>query len=265
MKPTPASSARRILLAAGAALVSSSALLAAGPSEKQTVEQFFKALGKKDRAAASALLHPEATLANLGEERPVAGGVGAVLDFLLGRFPEFPNWSATLGERIASGSWVGVRERVALEKGEKPREALFLFQVREGKIRRIWRMEGDGEGGGEGSAALLVEKWNEKDLPRFVGFFEGGAALMELPSGERIAAGEDDLRDRFEKSFDAGAAPKWEVLERMSLSPWVVYRSRGGMAPEPSSGDSLTVIETRGGLVRRIWFPRGEGFPVSSP
>jgi len=256
----PASRRYRILgrariVAAAAAFAVSAILLAATVSEKETVEKFFKALDKKDSASASALLHPEATMSKLGEEKPFAAGSAGVLDAFLGRFKEFPKWSMKLAERTASGPWVAARERVTLESGEKPREALYLFQVREGKIRRVWSMEGDGEGGGEGAAALVVEKWNEHDLPRFIGLFEGGAALLELPSGERLAAGEDDLRDRFEKSFVEGT-PRIEVIERMSLSPWAIYRSRGAMEPDSPAGEALTVFESRGGLVRRVWYLR---------
>jgi hypothetical protein len=246
----------RIFAGTAAVLAARAILLAAGASEKETVERFFKALDKKDRAGAEALLHPEVTISKLGEEKPAAAGSAAVLDVFLGRFPEFPNWSTKLGERIAAGPWVAVRERAAMERGEKPHETLFLFQVRDGKIRRAWQMEGNGEGGGEGGASVLVEKWNERDLPRFIAAFEGGASLWELPSGERLAAGEDALRDRFEKAFEGETPLRIEVLEHMSLSPWVVYRSRGAMDTEPTSGESLTIFETRDDLVRRVWYPR---------
>ncbi len=243
----------KALVGAAVALL---ALAGGEPAPRETVERFFKALEKKDAAAAAALLHSEATLGKLGEESPLASGSGAVVESLLGRFREFPNWSVKVGERIAAGPWVAARERAFMERGEKPRETLFLFQVRDGKIRRAWRMDGDGEGGGEGGASVLVEKWNERDLPRFIATFEDGASLWELPSGERLAAGEDALRDRFEKAFEGETRLRIEVLEHMSLSPWVVYRSRGAMDAEPASGESLTVFETRDNLVRRVWYPR---------
>jgi hypothetical protein len=233
------------------------ALAGGAPAPRETVEKFFKALEKKDAASASAFVHPEATIAKLGEEKPFGAGPAAVVETFLDRFKEFPKWSAKLGERIASGPWVAAKERVTLESGEKPRETLYLFQIREGKIRRVWTMEGDGEGGGEGAASLLVEKWNEHDLPRFIGLFEGGAGLFELPAGERLAAGEDELRDRFEKLFVEGT-PRIEVVERMSLSPWTVYRSRSAMEPDAPAGEALTIFESRGGLVRRVWYLRSE-------
>jgi hypothetical protein len=231
------------------------ALAAGEPAPREAVERFFKALEKKDAASAAALVQSEATIAKLGEEKPFGAGSAAVVETFLDRFKEFPKWSTKLGERIASGPWVAAKERVTLESGEKPREALYLFQVREGEIRRVWTMEGDGEGAGEGAASLLVEKWNEHDLPRFIGLFEGGAGLFELPSGERLAAGEDELRDRFEKSFVEGT-PRIEVVERMSLSPWTVYRSRSAMEADAPVGEALTIFESRGGLVRRVWYLR---------
>jgi hypothetical protein len=232
------------------------ALAGGDPAPQETVERFFKAVDKKNAANAATLLHPEATMWKLGEEKPVAAGSAGFLDLFLGRFPEFPKWSTKLGERIATGPWVAVRERVTLERGEKPREALYLFQVREGKIRRAWSMEGDGEGGAEGATSLLVEKWNDRDLPRLLALFDAGASLYELPSGELLLSGEEALRERYEALFDEGAPGPYEVVERTSLSPWTVYRSRGTIEAGGPPGDSLTIFEERSGLVRRVWFLR---------
>jgi hypothetical protein len=255
---------RSRIFAAWAAGFAAGAILLAADSEKDVVEKFFKALDKKDAAAASASLHPEVRMWKLGDEAPSAVGASPVLDAFLGRYPEFPKWSTKIGQRIVSGPWVAVRERVALEPGEKPRESLYLFQVREGKIRRVWSMEGDGEAEGEGAAALLVEKWNERDLPRFIGLFEGGATLWELPSGEKKASGEDELRDRFEPAFDPDKTQRVEVTERMALSPWTIYRSRGAIDAGSGTAESLCVFESRGGLVRRIWYLRSEsGIPLA--
>lgn len=233
-------------------------LAAADVAPREMVERFFKALDKRDAAAAGSLLHPEAALWRLGDEKLLAEGSVAFGEYLLARFQEFPKWSVKLGERIAAGSWVAARERAVIEPGEKPRETLFLFQVEKGAIRDAWLLEADAEGGGEGAAALLVEKWNDRDLPRFLALFDTGASLWELPSAQRLASGEEELRELYEKAFEEGPPTQYEVLGRMSLSPWVVYQGRGtmdiGAAPPPA--ESLAVLQVRGGLVRRVWFAR---------
>jgi hypothetical protein len=227
--------------------------LAASPAPpSDVVSAFFKALDKHDRAAASAVLNPEAALWKLGEEKPAAAGANAVLDVLLGRFPEFPRWSSKAGARIGAGAFAAVRERVTLEKGERPRETLFLFEARQGVIRRIWEMDALEEGG---DVSLLVEKWNEHDLPRFLALFEGDVTFFELPSGERLGSGEDAVRERYEKVFENADAPRLEVTERMSLPPWTIYRSRPSLDGE-GGDDALTIFQTRDNLVRRVWFVR---------
>jgi hypothetical protein len=228
------------------------ASLHARAAEKDPIEVFFRALDKRDRAAASAALHPEAMLWKLGEEKPSAAGGSAVLDLLLGRFPEFPKWSSKVAARIGAGAFAAVRERVTLEKGERPRETLFLFQVRQGAIRRIWEMDALEEGG---DVSLLVEKWNARDLPRFLALFEGDVTFFELPSGERLGSGEDAVRERYEKVLENADAPRLEVTERMSLPPWTIYRSRPSMDGE-GGDDALTIFQTRDNLVRRVWFVR---------
>ena len=233
------------------------ALLAMGASSPpDVVPAFFKALDKHDAAAVAALLHPEAALWKLGEDRPAAFGPDAVREFYLGRFRDFPKWRTKAEGPIAAGAFVAVRERATPEPGERPRETLFLFEVREGVIRRVWAMEGQGDGGGEGAAALLVEKWNDRDLPRFLALFDDGASLWELPSGRRLATGEDALRARLEGSFEGSAHGRLEVTGRLSLPPWVVYRSRGLMDAEQPAGESLTIYEVADNLVRRVWYVR---------
>jgi len=242
-----------ILRRAGAALIL--ALLLAPrlrAAEKDPIELFFRALDKRDRAAATAILHPEAALWKLGDEKPAAAGGSAILDLLLGRFPEFPKWSTKAAARIGMGPFAAVRERLTLEKGERPRETLYLLQVREGVIRRIWEMDASDEGG---DVSLLVEKWNARDLPRFLALFEDDAALFELPSGERLGAGEDAVRDRYEKVFENSEAPRLEVTEMMILPPWTIYRSRPSMDGE-GADDTLTIFQARDNLVRRAWFVR---------
>jgi hypothetical protein len=243
---------RRLVLGSAILL----AFLGADAGPRETIERLFKAVEKRDGPAIEALVTTSASLWKPGADKPLAEGPAGLRQFFLGRFPEFPNWSSKLGERFAAGSWVAARERAAMERGEKPKETLFLFQFEKGMIADAWVMDGDGEGGGEGGASLMVEKWNERDMPRWVALFDPGASIFELPSGRRLAAGEDEIRDLYETSFDEGKAARYEVLDRLSLSPWVFYRAKGTMDSVPATGETLTLFEVRGGLVRRVWFAR---------
>ena len=97
-----------------------------------------------------------------------------------------------------------MREKTTPEPGEPSRDALLVLDAPEGSIRRVWTMKAgeDDALGGEGAVGLQIEKYNERDLPRLMAIYDEGATISRLSNGERLAAGEDALRERFEKAFD---------------------------------------------------------------
>ena len=156
------------------------------------------------------------------------------------------------------GAWIGVQEKLVLEPGEPARDTLLIFEVVEGTIRRLWAMKGDESGdeltGGEGRVGLSIEKWNDKDLPRLLATYNEGAVLYDLATGQRLAAGEEALRDRFEKTFETSPHFRVEVLQRMAVGPWVVYRERAVIGAADERVDSIAIYQVRDGLIRRVWF-----------
>lgn len=228
--------------------------LGAPPSPKSTVEKLLKAYNKHDAEAAAATLQADAGIWKPGAEKPEASGHDAIRQFFLDQFREHPKIRSEITKWIELGTWIAVREKTTPEPGEPSRDALLVLDVPEGSIRRVWTMKAgeDDALGGEGAVGLQIEKYNERDLPRLMAIYDEGATISRLSNGERLAAGEDALRERFEKAFD-GAPGRIEVRQRTSLGPWVVYLQRLVPPPPDGSGESLVIYEVRDNLIRRVW------------
>jgi hypothetical protein len=242
------------------ALLGGTPLLGGERSPEQVVRSFFKAYDRRDAEAMAALLQTDAALWKLGEERPAVSGREGFRRLFLERFREHPKARAKIAESMELGGWIVVREKTTLEPGEPARDRLSAFEVAGGAIRREWVLEGaSGEedfGGGEGRVALQIEKYNEKDLPRLLATYDEGATLYLLSTGERLAAGEEALREHFEKIFEESPRLRTEVLQRMALGSWVVYRERTVMGADDRRVESIVIYEVRDDLIRRVWFAR---------
>jgi hypothetical protein len=233
---------------------------AADPSPRDIVERSVKAYNKHDAETIASLFEADATLWNLGVDQPAASGRDGVRQLFLAQFHDHPEARTKAAQVIELGPWVGVQQKTTLEPGESPRDAISIYEVLGGRIRRAFRLMGQAEegmsGGGEGPVALSIEKWNEGDLPRLMATYDEGATISLLSNGERLAAGEEALRDRFEKEIAGAARRRIEVLQRMAAPPWVVYRERIAPRPEDGSGDSISLYEVRDNLIRRVWIAR---------
>ncbi len=227
---------------------------AAPPSPRGIVDQLLKAYNRHDAEAAAATFGPDAEIWKPGAEKPEASGRDGIRQFFADQFRDHPKIHSEITQRIELGTWIAVREKTTPEPGEPPRDALLVFDVSEGTIRRAWTMKADEDDalGGEGAVGLQIEKYNERDLPRLIATYDERATISRLSTGERLAAGEDALRERFEKAFD-GAPERIEVRQRMALGPWVVYLQRLVPPPRDGSAESLVIYEVRDNVIRRVW------------
>jgi hypothetical protein len=242
-----------------AAFLAAGALAAAEAPEK-VVRDFFKACDRRNADAAAALVAADAPVGNLGDEKPSGRGRDAVQALLAARWREHPEARTKLVDTVALGGWVAALEARSLEPGEPPKRLLTLFSVADGAIRRVWELpaESDEPGGlsGEGAAGLAVEKWNDRDVPRLLALYEETASIYELPLPDPVASGEDALRDRFEKTFEAGGRARLEVTRRLAVGPWVVYLERGVLDPDGKPAEALAIYQVRDGRIRRVWLAR---------
>jgi len=239
-------------------LVFRAAAALAAPSPEQILRDYFKALDRRKPDAAAALLATDVAYGNLGDDKPAARGRDAVKATLAERWQAHPEARTKLIDAIALGSWVAALEARALEPGEKPQPVISLFSVADGAIRRIWDLPAQDadEISGEGAAALSIEKWNDRDVPRLLALFEPAAAIFELPLPDPIASGEEALQDRFEKIFDASGPYRLEVTKHFSAGPWTVYLERGVLDPDGKPAEALAIYQIRDGRIRRIWYAR---------
>lgn len=229
--------------------------LAGEPSPQDIVDRSFKAYNKHDAEAIAALFQADAEIWKPGAEKPEVSGRDGIRQFFLDQFREHPKIRSTIVQRIELQAWVAVHEKTTPEAGEPSRDALLVFDVPEGTIRRVWTMKAgdDDELASEGPVGLQIERWNERDLPRLLATFDERATISRLSTGERLAAGEDALRDRFEKAFEADPGERIEVRQRMALGPWVIYRQRAVPAPRDGSGETIVIYEVRDNVIRRVW------------
>lgn len=227
---------------------------ASPPSPRVIVDQLLKAYNRHDAEAAAATFGPAGEIWKPGSEKPEASGRDGIREFFTAQFRDHPKIHSEITQRIELGTWIAVRERTAPEPGEPPRDSLLVLDVAEGTIRRAWTMKADEDDavGGEGAAGLQIEKYNERDLPRLMATYDEGATISRLSTGERLAAGEDALRERLEKAFD-GPPERIEVRQHMGLGPWVVYLQRLVPPPRDGSAESLVVYEVRDNVIRRVW------------
>ena len=253
-------SARRRVAVPLALAVAAAGALAAAPDPERIVRDYFKACDRRNADAAAALVSADAAFGNLGDDKPAARGRDAVRAALSERWKDHPEARVKLVDAIAVGSYVAALEARTLEPGEPPKRILTLFSIGDGAIRRIWDLpaESDEPGGltGEGTAGLAVEKWNDRDLPRLIALYEETAAIYELPLPDPVASGEDALRERFEKTWEAGGGARLEVTRRLAAGPWVIYLTRGVLDPDGKPAETLAIYQIRDGRIRRLWLAR---------
>jgi hypothetical protein len=242
--------------AAGLALfLCAAGALAAPPSPKDTVEQLLKAYNRHDAEAATATFQDDGEIWKPGAEKPRVSGRDGIRQFFADQFREHPKIRSEITQRIELLSWIAVREKTTPEPGEPSTDALILFDAPDGTIRRAWTMKADDSDDGmssEGPVGLQIERWNEKDLPRLLATYDERATISRLSTGERLAAGEDALRERFEKEFEDGPSERVEGPRRMALGPWVVYLQRF-VPPRRGGSETMVVYEVRDNVIRRVW------------
>ncbi len=236
-----------------AAILAARPMAGAAPPSRVVVERSLHSFNRHDLEAVAASFHPDAQIWTPGGEKPDVSGREAIRGRFLEQFRDHPKIQATFAKIMELGPWAAALAKMTPGPDEDVREALLVFEVREGSIRRVWVLPArDEDGGGEGPVALQIERLNTQDLPRLLATYDAGATISLLASGERLAAGEEALRDQFEKAFEGDASRRTRVLQRMALSPWVIYLERVTPAP-PGGGEAIVIYEVRDDRIRRVW------------
>lgn len=112
------------------------------PDPRQIVERFLEAFNRHDVEAMLALAHPDVQWLSVdGDKISVeTAGQAALRDSMKGYFASLPTVRSTFESTLVAGPYVTVVERARWQgkSGERTQAALAVYEVREGKVRRVW-------------------------------------------------------------------------------------------------------------------------------
>lgn len=101
------------------------------------VQRQFDAYNRHDADGVVAAFAPDAEVRTLGDTAVKRGRAVLRADFAEA-FRKAPKVQATLLSRMVNGSFVVDHERVTGVPGDKTIEAIGIYEVRDGAIRRVW-------------------------------------------------------------------------------------------------------------------------------
>ena len=131
-----------IALLAALALPLAAVAQAPEPDSKQVVERFLEAFNRHDVEAMLALAHPDVQwLTVAGDKISVdTAGQAALRDSMKSYFASLPTARSTFESTMVAGPFVTVLERARWQgkSGERTQAALAVYEVQEGKVRRVW-------------------------------------------------------------------------------------------------------------------------------
>ncbi len=131
-----------IALLAALALPLAAVAQAPEPDSRQVVERFLEAFNSHDVEAMLALAHPDVQWLTVdGDKISVdTAGQAALRDSMKSYFASLPTVRSTFESTMVAGPYVTVVERARWQgkSGERTQAALAVYQVQEGKVRRVW-------------------------------------------------------------------------------------------------------------------------------
>ncbi len=103
-------------------------------------------------------------------------------------------------------------------------------------------------------AKLQLKAYNAHDLEGYMELFHGDAAIYDLPSGDLIAEGHDQIRAMYAERF-SNEELYCAVTNQMEIGDYAIDREvltglPGGQV------QVLAMYEVIGGLIKRIFFVR---------
>jgi hypothetical protein len=115
---------------------------APGGGAREVVERFLEAFNRHDVEAMLALAHPEIQWLSVeGEKISVeTAGAAALGESMRKYFRSLPSSRSSIEGAVEAGRFVSVRERARWEgkSGERTQSALAVYEVDEGRVRRVW-------------------------------------------------------------------------------------------------------------------------------
>ncbi|QPV64630.1 SgcJ/EcaC family oxidoreductase [Halosimplex litoreum] len=103
---------------------------------REVVDGQLAAYNDGDAEAFASHFAEDAVIAPLSGDETTAEGREAIREQYADLFAAYPDLNCAFAERLTVGPFEAVRERVA--GMDDPMEALAVYEVREGAIRRLW-------------------------------------------------------------------------------------------------------------------------------
>lgn len=243
--------------------------LAAGQEDPlPVVRAQMEAYNQRDADAFLATYDDHAMLLDLRTGRATAIGKrefeplyrGMFADGCLDRFGrDCPDLRADEVATMQIGNYVVMHERITLTEGEPTLDVMLVYEVREGRIYRVWSGWDDGQATGDpGLVDAQMAAYNAKDLEAFLAPYASDVQLRLLSTGQTLARGIDFLRVTYGDRFEQAAALQAETVERIVVGDLVAGRERVTDGSGGSS-ESIDIYLLGDEGIRLVWFviPRG--------
>lgn len=131
-----------IALLAALALPLAAVAQAPEPDPRQVVERFLEAFNRHDVEAMLSLAHADVQWLTVADDKISVdtAGQAALRDSMKSYFASLPTVRSTFESALVAGPYVTVVERARWQgkSGERTQAALAVYEVREGKVRRVW-------------------------------------------------------------------------------------------------------------------------------
>jgi hypothetical protein len=138
----PGAMRHAITLLAALAVPLAAVAQAPEPAPKQVVDRYLEAFNSHDVEAMLALAHPEVQWLSVKDDKisVETSGHAALRDSMKGYFASLPTVRSTFESTLVAGPYVTVVERARWQgkSGERTQAALAVYEVFEGKVRRVW-------------------------------------------------------------------------------------------------------------------------------
>lgn len=111
------------------------------PGPEAVVRKQIEAFNAHDLEAFLAAFAEDLEASGLPQGAAAPQTKSSLRDLYAGRFRANPDLRAAVRDRIVSGAFVIQRETISGRTGKPPLEAVVIYQIEGGRIRRMWTLD----------------------------------------------------------------------------------------------------------------------------
>ena len=108
-------------------------------------------------------------------------------------------------------------------------------------------------------AQALVDAFNARDMEGILGTYATNSVAYELPSGEILLQGHDEIRKKFSAILDPNFKLEVEVVDRIIDGKFVIDKERIFGTSDGNAVEfyATVIYEITDGLIRKEWYLEG--------